>query len=137
MFGWIGSALGKPIIDGVLGFFKARAERKQTRELVEAKIKAAKVNNERAIELKDAEWESLAVSGLADTWKDEYLTVIITSPILLIILGGVVYAFTGSEALLDGTDRALSRLVDLGIDMGNLMLIVTLAGVGLKMWRAK
>ena len=137
MFGLLGSALLKPLISGVSGWLQKRSERKMARELAEAKVKAAKVSGDQEVTLKDAEWESLAVSGLSKTWKDEYLTVIITSPLILIFLGALWLFWTGDSALIDATIVALTKLGELGIDMGALMYIVTLAGVGLKLWRAR
>ena len=124
------------IIDGVSGFFKKREERKKAVETAKIKVKAAKNKAENDLELTDAEWESLAVNKQDTTWKDEYLTVVVTAPLITILVGGIYAAFTGDASLLEGTKLALREMREVGVDLGELMYAVVLAGVGLKVWRS-
>lgn len=125
------------IIDGVSGFFQKREERKQAVETAKLKIREAKDKADNDLELTDAEWESIAVSQQDSSWKDEYLTLIITLPIPMIMVGAVYLVFTGDDRLMVGVNKALVELQSLGMDWGELMYTVVLAGVGLKVWRAK
>jgi hypothetical protein len=129
----IAGALVKPVAD----VFKVKEERKRTKEVAQAKITQAKINGEQNITLTDAEWESLSVTANKDSWKDEYLTIIITSPIVGLLAGGVYFAFTGDVRLLEGFNRGIAALKETGVDLGYLMSAVVLAGVGLKVWRSK
>lgn len=125
----------KSIMSGVMGYFKKRSDRKRAKEKAVAKMQIAKMTADEKIELTDAECELVLARGLNESWKDEYLTIIITSPLLLIFVGSIYAAMTGDTRLMDGTNRALENIVRIGIDMGELMTIVVLAGVGLKFWR--
>ena len=131
MIGAIASALGA-IARPVVNYLGKREERKGAAKVVEGKIALAKVEGHQSIELKRAEWENIAVESTKDSWKDEYVTLIITSPLLLIILGSVYAAFTGDTRLLDSATVALSTLAELGIDMGQMMLLVVLAAIGIR-----
>lgn len=97
----------------------------------------AKQNGITSVTLTEQEWEATVASGLADSWKDEYVTIVITSPIILIILGCVYFAFTESRALLDAATLAIDTLNEIGVPMAALMQAVVYAAIGLKVWRAK
>lgn len=131
MFSAIGpilSALGTPLIK----YFTKRQQTKKAIEVGNQKLAAAKIKGEQDLVLKDAEWEALAKKAEQGTWKDEYITIVITSPFVLVMLGGLLQAFTGDDRLLMGINQSLSIFLELGIDMGNLMWVVVLAAVGLK-----
>ena len=70
----------------------------------------------------------------AQTWKDEYVTVSIVSIINIIMVGGIASAF-GYPELIDGMVIALTKLAELGLDIGFLVTAVVLAAIGMKMWR--
>lgn len=125
------------IVSPVANVFVKKEERKQAAESAQAKITQAKINGDKEITLTDAEWEARSVDANAGSWKDEYLTLIITSPIVMILAGGVWFAFTGDARLLEGANEGIKALTNTGVDMGDLMYAVVLAGVGLKVWRAK
>ncbi len=121
----------------VAGIFEKREERKKTKVIAEAKIAQTKVEGGQKITLTDAEWESISQKNQNDTWKDEYVTIIITWPYVGIFAGAVWLAFTGDDRLLTGVNTGIQSLKALGVDMGYLMTAVVLAALGLKMWRNK
>ncbi len=131
------SGLISNIIKPVAGIFQKKEERKIAKIKTQAKIAQAKENNETQITLTDADWESLSIKSQDETWKDEYITVLITLPIAALLAGGIWLAFTGDARLLDGTNTGIKALSDAGVDMGKLMYAVVLAAVGLKVWRAR
>ena len=125
------------IISPITGIFVKREETKKVKVEGEAKIALAKQNGSTEITLTDQEWEAIAASKQDSTWKDEYVTIVITSPIVLIIVGSINYAITGDLDLLNGAVLALQKLDDIGLDMGELMEVVVYAAVGLKIWRGR
>ena len=125
------------IISPITGIFVKREETKKVKVEGEAKIALAKQNGSTEITLTDQEWEAIAASKQDSTWKDEYVTIVITSPIVLIIIGSINYAITGDLDLLNGAVLALQKLDDIGLDMGELMEVVVYAAVGLKIWRGR
>ena len=125
------------IISPITGIFVKREETKKVKVEGEAKIALAKQNGSTEITLTDQEWEAIAASKQDSTWKDEYVTIVITSPIVLIIVGSINYAVTGDLDLLNGAVLALQKLDDIGLDMGELMEVVVYAAVGLKIWRGR
>lgn len=129
--------LAEGIVSPVAKVFEKKEERKRLVAEADGKLAMAKANGETEVTLTDAEWEAKSIDANATSWKDEYLTVIITAPIIGLLVGGVYAGVTGDVRILDGVNLGLAALKETGVDMGELMYIVTLAGVGLKLWRSK
>jgi hypothetical protein len=125
------STLFQPLADS----YKANQERKAAKEAAIVKIQQTQLEDANKVTLTDAEWEALAVANLNTSWKDEYVTIIITAPIVGILLGGLWTGLTGSKAVLEGMAIGLTSLASVGVDMGFLMNAVVLAAIGLKVWR--
>jgi len=125
------------LIAPISNVFIEREQTKQAKLSANAKAAMAKQNGITSVTVTEQEWEATVASGLADTWKDEYVTIVITSPIVLIIIGCVYFAFTESRALLDATTLAIDTLNKIGVPMATLMQAVVDAAIGLKFWRAK
>lgn len=124
------------MIGPISNFFQTREQRKIAKIDAQALIAQAKQNGDTQITLTDAQWESISAKGLSDSWKDEYITVVITSPIVLIIVGAVTLALTGDARLLSGSVNAIKQLDLIGINMSDTIETVVFAAVGLKLWRA-
>lgn len=132
---WL-TSIASSVIAPVAGIFNKREERKQTKVLAEAKLSQAKLEGKTSVTLTDAEWESISVSKQNESWKDEYVTLVITSPIVLLLVGSIWLAFTGDARLLDGVTKGIEELKTIGVNMGLLMEAVVFAAIGLKLWRS-
>ena len=124
--------IAKPIA----GIFTANTKRKQAKEQGLNEIKKAQVDGENSLNLTDAQWEAVNADNQSGTWKDEYVTVVCTSPYVFIFLGAVVAAF-GNDQLLHGSMTGVAKLEEIGIDVGYLCEVVVLAAIGLKLWRGR
>lgn len=125
------STLFQPLADA----YRANQDRKAAKETAIVKIQQTQLEDANKVTLTDAEWEALAVTNLNASWKDEYVTIIITAPIVGILIGGLWTGLTGSKAVLEGMAIGLTSLQAVGVDMGFLMNAVVLAAIGLKVWR--
>jgi len=128
----IGGAL-KP----VAGVLNRREDRKQARETGAAKLALAKQRGDAEVTLTDAEWEAQSVRQSSESWKDEYVTLVITAPILLAVIGAVQAAWVDADtSLLDAARIAAAVIVtDLQLDYSMLTTAAVFAALGLKMWR--
>jgi len=124
------AAIIKPITD----LLAKKQERKMARETAQAKITSARDTNATSVEMKDQEWEAIAVSMTKESWKDEYATVSVLSLLNLIVLGGILAAF-GYPQVITGIQIAVQGLTLLGVDIGWLMELVVMAAVGLHIYR--
>lgn len=123
-------ALFKPVTE----IFKAREARKMAKEAAASKLLQAKAENLQKLELNKDEWEQLKVPSLADSWKDEYITVSVVSIFNIIVIGGLASAF-GHPQVLEGVGVAMNALSSAGVDVGFLLEATILAGVGLSVWK--
>ena len=126
--GTIFSGLTKPLSDA----YTAYQSRQAAKDSAEAKIKMAKQAGDFNIQLSNAEWEAISKRNESGTWKDEYVTLIITSPFVLLFLSAVASAWMGDPRYIDSAKAGIEALKGLGVDLGDLMAVVVFAAVGLK-----
>ena len=143
MFGLIAGLAG-PVVKGIAGYFTKKQDIKKAKVTASAKLALKKETGDQEITLSDAEWEAIGQKGMGETWKDEYVTIIITGPIVGVLVGAVWAAFTvseelpnGNDKLLTGTLKGIEQLNALGLNWDTLTMAVVFAAIGLKMWRAK
>ena len=95
--GWLVNLLGGPLIskgiEMLSGFLRRRQEGRAAAQAVEAKVKLATVNKDAKLELADHELQVLRTKGQTDSWKDEYVTLIVSAPILVAVAGALVQVF--------------------------------------------
>lgn len=130
------------IADVFAGLFKPAAdvinkyqERKQAKETGKQKVKIAQLDNENSLDLSEAEWEAIAVKGNETTWKDEYLTVVITGPFLLILIGSIFAPFDFGATLVSAGTSSIASLNGLTGDYAMLLKMVVAAGIGINLKR--
>lgn len=131
IFKAISSLLGA-VVSPVAKVFQAKEARKQAAESATAKLARARQDSGYKLDMKDSEWEALSKHNEAGSWKDEYVTVIVTSPFVLLFIAAMVTGYTGNQAYLDSVNLGIKSIQDLGVDMGELMRIVVLAAVSIK-----
>jgi hypothetical protein len=131
-------SLVSTVVGGITGFFTKKQEIKQAKVSARAKLDSLKEQGSQTLELTDAEWESLSIQTQQDSWKDEYITLIITSPFITILLGsiGAALGYEWGTEVVNGTVQGLQEMKSLGMDYGTIINAVVFAAVGLKLWRA-
>jgi hypothetical protein len=120
------------IVTAISAYFLKKKEKQILETQAKAKIEVAKAAGETQIALKDAEWEAISVGKSDSTWKDEYVTLVVTWPLIGILGGSLWKAFSGNDTLLIGTLDGIRELTNLGMDFGLLMTIVVSAAVSIK-----
>lgn len=125
------------VVSFITDLWKGHQDRKTQKEIAQAKIKEATIQGQTQLELTTAQWEALAVAQTENTWKDEYVTIIVTSPIALLLLGGIVGAFTGDMRLIEGVTGGVIAIEQTGVDMGDMITAVVFAAIGLRVIRGR
>ena len=120
------------IISPVAKVFEKREDRKRAVGEIKAQGAAAEIDGKVAVSLSKAEWEIISKKAETDTWKDEYITLLVTSPLLIIFIGNIVAAFGFGTELLEANKASMEAMKELGIDLGELMLWTVLAAIGIK-----
>jgi type II secretory pathway pseudopilin PulG len=120
------------LVSPVANAYKAKQDVKIKANEAQASITLAKQSGETQHTLNRDQWEALSKQAENGTWKDEYVTIVITSPFVLLFVASVVSGFTGDMRFVDAVNLGIANLSNLGIDLGYLMSIVVLAAVGIK-----
>ena len=122
-------------VSGVTKVFVEKQKRKTLAVSTKAKLNQSVQDGKLKVTLTDSEWEAIKAHGEQGTWKDEYVTILITFPYLMLILGSVSLIFFDDSRLTASAIGALDAMDKVGIDMGFLMEAVVFAAIGLKIWR--
>lgn len=120
------------LISAISGYQIKKKEKEILKTQAKTKIEMAKITGTNEIALKDAEWEAISVDKQDSTWKDEYITLVMTWPLIGIMLGAVLKTFFNNDQLLVSTLEGIKELQALGMDFGLLMTIVVSAAVSIK-----
>jgi len=79
-------------------------------------------------------WETVAGESMKGSWKDEYVTIVVTFPILQMFVGNLMFALTGNTEIMRASDASFEQLgLMMGTPYGDLMMTVVLAAVGIKL----
>lgn len=122
-----------PIANGVIGWLSRRSANQAARRAAQAKLDLAKQEGAQDLQLHRAEWENLQAAGLANTWKDEWVLIIFTAPLVVLLAGALIYPW--SPTLMEGGERMLQVFDQVGVDYNYLLGIVVLASVGIRVFR--
>ena len=106
-----------PAVDLAKDFIKGKAEEKKA--IQQRKIQA--IQNE-------SDWESKMADASANSWKDEYLTIILTIPLIAV---GYAVA-TGDTSVIDRVHQGFSALDQLPEWYQYLLFLACSAAFGIK-----
>ena len=129
------AGLAGPIVETAGGFLRRRQERRAAEASSRAKLKQTAQDDTHAREmgaaLSRAEWEAIGRRAEAGTWKDEFVTVLVSLPLLTLFLGALLEPFGVPEVFAAG-ERMIAALNSLDGVYGTLLLSVLLAAVGIR-----
>lgn len=125
--GGLVSGILKPASDA----YGKHVDRKSANEGAKSKLRQAKVDGKKELALSRLEIEMLSKRMEGGTWRDEYVTVIGTMPLILIFGASIADAF-GAPQVMVGVNNALTTLHEMGVPLGDIMLWTILAGLGIR-----
>jgi hypothetical protein len=101
---WIKVLLGKGIVEPIATYYTRKQELKAAR--FDAELKATQATGERVAQLRregltaDATWELESLKAHADGWKDEFVLIVLSVPVVLCFIpGGDAFVQKGFAAL--------------------------------------
>ncbi len=124
---WVSTLLGP-----VTSLWNGYQDRKATEQNLKAKLTGAKQDNDARAGFNDQEWEMLGKLQSSDSWTDEYVTVIITLPLVLVFVCTFVAILFAKPELLEASDAAIASVKVLLPSYDEILEIVVLAAVGIK-----
>lgn len=122
---WIGSAISG-IVSPIAGMIKKRDDNK-------TKVKLSQVERIKNAEDSAAELDKVFAENSGNgSWKDEYVTLIISLPIPVLFLSVIYSAFTGEPAAAEAAKAGVEALKELLPDYNDLLMMVCLAAIGIR-----
>ncbi|CAM0053541.1 hypothetical protein VPHD478_0038 [Vibrio phage D478] len=123
---WIGSAISG-IVSPITGMIQKRDDNK-------TKVKLSQVERIKNAEDSAAELEKVFAENAGNgSWKDEYVTLIISLPIPVLFFSVLYSAFTGEPAAAEAAKAGVEALKDLLPDYNDLLMMVCLAAIGIRL----
>lgn len=127
MINWI-----QALIAPIAGIFNSWNQRKQAKDSALAKLQLAKQSHDVNLQLTDTEWEALGKRAEHDGWKDDWVTIIITLPLVTIFLAAIWSAYTGDPRMIDAVNSGIAAIQSLLPNFATILEVVVYAAVSIK-----
>lgn len=124
---WL-SDIASGIISPITNHFTKKNDNK-------TKVTLKKIERLENSEDKVAEWEMLQAESGNNSWKDEWITLIITIPIPVIFISVMLSVLFDSPLFADAAMQGVSAIKELVPNYDELLYIVCLAAIGIKAFR--
>ncbi len=99
------------------------------------KVKLKQIERLKSSDDSLAEWESIQAEGGNNSWKDEWITLIITLPIPVIFISVMLSVFLGDPVMAEAAKAGVSAIKELVPNYDELLYIVCLAAIGIKAFK--
>ena len=84
---------------------------------------------------KEAEWESIQAESGNNSWKDEWITLIITLPIPVIFVSVILSVMLDNPLMAEAAKAGVEAIKELVPNYAELLYIVCLAAIGIKAFK--
>jgi hypothetical protein len=125
------------IIGAVGGFFGKREERKSMEKQIDGKIAMQKQGGETQVIFNEQEIDAISKRNEGETWKDEYITIIMTMPLLVLFFSVFIGVLLNKPELIDAAIKANAAVKDLIPNYQELLGVTITAGLGLRAYKKR
>ena len=99
------------------------------------KVKQQQIQRLMNADDKEAEWEAIQAEGGNNSWKDEYITVIISFPVPVIFIAVFVSVISGDPVYAQAAKSGIDAVKELLPNYEDLLMAVCLAAIGIKAFK--
>lgn len=121
---WLAS-IAKGIISPITNHFTKKNDNK-------TKVKQQNIQRLMNSDDKEAEWESIQAESGNNSWKDEWITLIITLPIPVIFVSVILSVLLENPLMAEAAKAGVIAIKELVPNYAELLYIVCLAAIGIK-----
>jgi len=114
------------------GFFNKREESKQLERSINGKIAIQKNDNQTQVVFNEQEIDVISKRNEGNTWKDEYLTIVMTSPLITTYVGVLIGVLLARPDIIDAVTQANKAFSELVPNYQELLTLTIVAGLGLR-----
>jgi hypothetical protein len=121
-----------PITDTITSLYTSYNDRKKAKESASAKLAYMRETGDQQVQFTDQEWEAISKRSESSTWKDEYVTLIISFPLIVLYSCVFLTVFTGNEIYALAAQQANDELIKILPNYQEILAAVVLAAIGIK-----
>ena len=125
------------IAEVVGGFFNKRETRKMQARAIDGKIAQAKESGEKQVVFNEQEIDMIAKRNEGATWKDEYITVIMTLPLVTTLFAAFLGTLLGNPEYMMAAVEANNAVKDLVPNYQELLGVTIVAGLGYRAYKSQ
>jgi NADH:ubiquinone oxidoreductase subunit 5 (subunit L)/multisubunit Na+/H+ antiporter MnhA subunit len=125
------------IIGAVGGFFGKREERKSMEKQIDGKIAMQKQGGETQVVFNEQEIDAISKRNEGETWKDEYITIIMTMPLVVLFFSVFIGILFSKPELIDAAIKANEAVKDLIPNYQELLAVTITAGLGIRAYKKR
>lgn len=96
------------------------------------KVKQQQIQRLMNADDKEAEWEAIQAESGNNSWKDEWITLIITLPIPVIFVSVILSVLFENPLIAEAAKAGVTAIKELVPNYAELLYIVCLAAIGIK-----
>ena len=122
--GWL-TSLASVLVSPITNHFTTKNNNK-------TKVKQQQIQRLMNSDDKEAEWESIQAESGNNSWKDEWITLIITLPIPVIFIAVILSVLLNDPAIAEAAKAGVTAIKELVPNYAELLYIVCLAAIGIK-----
>lgn len=116
------------LVSPVTNYFTKRNENK-------TKVKQQQIQRLMNADDKEAEWEAIQAESGNNSWKDEWVTLIVTLPIPVIFISVMLSVLFENPMIAEAAKSGVSAIKELVPNYNELLYIVCLAAIGIKAFK--
>ena len=125
------------IVASIGGFFGKREERKAMEKQIDGKIAMQKQGGENQAVFNEQEIDVISKRNENNTWKDEYLTLVMTSPVLTTFFGVFLGVLLNRPEIIEAVTASNKALLELVPNYQEYLGATIFAGLGLRAYKKR
>jgi len=120
------------VAEVVGGVFNKREEGKQLERSIDGKLALQKNGNEAQVVFNEQEIDVISKRNEGQTWKDEYITIIMTMPLVMLFLAVFFGILLNRPDLIEASIQANKAIKELVPNYQELLAATIFAGLGIR-----
>ena len=119
------------------GMFGKREERKSLEKSIDGKLALQKDGNTTQVVFNEQEIDAISKRNEGKSWKDEYLTIVMTMPLITTFFGVLASVFLNKPEIMEAVTASNEAIKQLVPNYQELLGATIVAGLGLRAYKQR
>ena len=125
------------VMSAVGGYFGKREERKSMEKQIDGKIAMQKQGGETQVVFNEQEIDAISKRNENETWKDEYITVVMTMPFITTFLGVFFSVLLSRPEIMQAVTASNNAMLELVPNYQELLGATIAAGLSIRAFKKR